>query len=135
MHPQQIHLIRKSFAEVQRCQHVAALLFYQRLFSLDPTLRPMFRGDIEIQAKKLTEMLGVLVQLLDNPAHLETELRSMGVRHKDYGVQDAHYETVGRALLDMLAGVLDNQWTPEVRAAWTALYSAVEATMKSGANG
>ena len=133
MDPQHTYLIRKTFSEVQRSQHVAALVFYQRLFALDPSLQPMFRGDIEVQAQKLIDMLGVLILMLDNPAHLDAELRAMGARHKEYGVKDAHYDTVGRALLDMLAGVLGKQWTPEVQAAWTALYGAVESAMKAGA--
>jgi nitric oxide dioxygenase len=133
MDPQQIYAIRKTFAEVQRSQDVAALVFYQRLFALDPSLRPMFRGDIGIQARKLMDMLGVLILMLDRPDRLESELRSMGARHRGYGVQDAHYDTVGRALLDMLATVIDKRWTPEAQAAWTALYGVVESAMKAGA--
>ena len=105
----------------------------QRLFALDPSLRPMFRGDIELQAQKMMDILGVLVLMLDDPEHLMAELRGMGARHKGYGVKDAHYDTVGRALLDMLSGVLDKQWTSDVEAAWTALYGAVESAMKAGA--
>lgn len=133
MNPHQVHLIRKSFAELARHQEVAALVFYRRLFELDPNLRPLFKGDIQEQAKKLTDMLEALIALLESPAGLDVELRSMGARHADYGVKDAHYATVGQALLDMLAGTLDIGFTPEVREAWTTLYGAVEATMKAGA--
>ena len=48
-------------------------------------------------------------------------------------MKDEHSAEVGSALLGMLAEVLNDQFTPEVRAAWTALYGAVEATMKAGA--
>lgn len=133
MNPHQVHLIRKSFAELARHQEVAALVFYRRLFELDPNLRPLFKGDIQEQAKKLTDMLEALIALLESPAGLDVELRAMGARHADYGVKDAHYATVGQALLDMLAGTLDSGFTPEVREAWTTLYGAVEATMKAGA--
>jgi hemoglobin-like flavoprotein len=133
MDPQQTYLVRKTFAEVQRSRHVAALVFYQRLFALDPSLRPMFRGDIEVQAQKLTDMLGMLIMMLDRADDLEAELRAMGARHKGYGVQDAHYDTVGRALLEMLAAVTGKQWTPDMEAAWTALYGTVESAMKTGA--
>lgn len=129
----QVYLIRKSFAELARHDHVAALVFYRRLFEIDPTLRPMFKGDIEVQSKKLLDMLAVLIAMLERPLGLELELRAMGSRHAGYGVKDAHYATVGRALLDMLAETLDTRFTPEVREAWTALYGAVEATMKAGA--
>jgi hemoglobin-like flavoprotein len=133
MDSQQTYLIRTSFAEVQRSGHVAALVFYQRLFALDPALRPMFGNNIEIQARKLTDMLGVLIILLERPEKLEAELRAMGARHKGYGVKDAHYETVGRALLGMLSEVIGKRWIPEVQAAWAGLYRAVETAMKAGA--
>jgi hemoglobin-like flavoprotein len=133
MTPDQVHFIRKSFAELSRTEHVAALVFYRRLFEIDPSLRPLFKNDIEEQSKKLLEMLGVLIAMLERPLGLELELMAMGARHKGYGVRDEHYATVGQALLDMLAEVLDSRFTPEVREAWTALYGAVETVMKAGA--
>lgn len=133
MSPEQIHLIRKSFAELSRHEHIAALVFYRRLFEIDPKLQRLFTGDIEAQSKKLLDMLGVLIAMLERPLGLELELKAMGLRHAGYGVKDEHYAMVGRALLDMLAETLDRGFTPEVREAWTALYGAVEALMKLGA--
>lgn len=133
MSPDQVHLIRKSFAELSRHDHVAALVFYRRLFEIDPTLRPLFVGDIEQQAKKLIDMLAALISMLERPVGLDMELRAMGARHADYGVKDEHYATVGGALIDMLSEVLGNKFTPANREAWLALYGAVEATMKRGA--
>ena len=133
MTPEQVHLIRKSFAELSRHEHIAALVFYRRLFEIDPDLKRLFKGDIEEQSKKLLEMLGVLIAMLERPLGLELELKAMGLRHAGYGVKDEHYAMVGRALLDMLAETLDRGFTPEVREAWTALYGAVETVMKLGA--
>ena len=133
MTPEQVHLIRKSFAELSRHEHIAALVFYRRLFEIDPDLQRLFKGDIEEQSKKLLEMLGVLIAMLERPLGLELELKAMGLRHAGYGVKDEHYAMVGRALLDMLAETLDRGFTPEVREAWTALYGAVETVMKLGA--
>jgi hemoglobin-like flavoprotein len=134
MSPSQVHLIRKSFSELQRHQHVSALVFYRRLFELDPSLRSLFKGDIEEQSRKLLDMLAALISMLESPLGLELALREMGSRHAGYGVKDAHYATVGQALLDMLADTLGKGFTPEVREAWTTLYGAVAATMKAGAN-
>lgn len=134
MDPRQIYLIRTSFAEVQRSGNVAALVFYQRLFTLDPSLRPMFRGDIELQAEKLTDLLGTLINMLGRPEQLGAELRDMGRRHAGYGVQDAHYDTVRRALFGMLSEVIGPQWNPEMQDAWAGLYGAVETAMKAGAS-
>ena len=133
MTPEQVYLIRKSFAELSRHDHVAALVFYRRLFEMDPALRPLFTGNIEEQSRKLLDMLGVLIAMLERPVGLDMELRAMGARHLGYGVKDEHYATVGQALLDMLSEVLDKQFTPDVRAAWVALYTAVQTLMMKGA--
>jgi hemoglobin-like flavoprotein len=133
MTPDQVYLIRKSFAELSRHDHVAALVFYRRLFEIDPALRPLFVGDIEQQAKKLIDMLAALISMIERPVGLDMELRAMGARHLDYGVKDEHYATVGAALIDMLSEVLGGKFTPQMRESWLALYGAVEATMKRGA--
>jgi hemoglobin-like flavoprotein len=133
MTAQQIHLLRKSFDAIERETHVAALVFYQKLFALDPSLRPLFKRGIEEQSRKLMDMLGLAVSLATSPAVLERELRELGARHHGYGVRLEHYETVGRALLEMLAEVLDDACTPPVREAWTEFYQFIARTMQTGA--
>jgi hemoglobin-like flavoprotein len=133
MTAQQIHLLRKTFAEVESEAHVAALVFYQRLFALNPALRPLFKTGIEEQSRKLIDMLGLAVNLTSSPQALQSELRELGARHHTYGVRDEHYETVGRAMIDMLAEVLGEDFTPPVREAWTGFYRFMSETMRSGA--
>ena len=70
MDPEQIHLVRRTFSLVERQKQVAALVFYRRLFSLDPSLRPMFGADIEELGRKLMEILSVAVSMLEQPAAL-----------------------------------------------------------------
>ena len=131
--PRHTHLVRKSFAVIEAHGSIGALIFYRRLFELDPALRPLFKGDIETQAKKLTDMLGVLIGILERGPALERELEAMGARHADYGVEDHHYATVRGAMLAMVEEVLGTGFTPDVREAWTALYAEVETLMKRGA--
>jgi methyl-accepting chemotaxis protein len=128
-----IRLLRKSFARVETQQHVAALVFYQRLFELDPTLRLLFHTDIEVQSRKLVQMLAATVSLLDRPEELCATLEQLGARHVGYGVRDEHYETVGRALLEMLASVLGEDFTISTRKAWADLYAEIARAMKRGA--
>ena len=134
MTPPQVYLIRKSFAQLARHEHVAALVFYRRLFELDPSLRPLFKGDIEEQARKLVDMLAALIAMLERPQSLELELRAMRARHAGYSVNHDQCATVGRALVDMLDEALGDAFTPAVCAAWTALYGAVETIMLAGAS-
>jgi hemoglobin-like flavoprotein len=51
----------------------------------------------------------------------------------DYGVTDAHYETVGGALLWTLEKGLGAAFSVEVRGAWLAAYHVLASAMKEGA--
>jgi hemoglobin-like flavoprotein len=129
----QTKLIQNSFRNVQQHGEVAALIFYQKLFALDPALRPLFTQDIKDQARKLMEMLAGAVALLDKPGELVPVLEALGARHVKYGVREAHYPTVGAALIAMLESVLAEKFTSETRAAWLALYEVIASTMLRGA--
>jgi len=133
MNPQQIDLVRSSFALVQPIAPQAATIFYANLFTADPTLRALFRGDMAHQGERLMGMIGSALTLLDRPAALGTVLRLLGTRHKGYGVQDKHYATVGGALIKTLEQGLGAAFTSEVRAAWIELYGVISRTMREGA--
>lgn len=133
MTPQQTRLVRESFALVQPIATQAAALFYDKLFERDPTLMPMFRGDMAQQGARLMQMIEAAVALLGRPAQLDETLMRLGERHVGYGVMAAHYPTVGAALLDTLAAGLGDDFTAETREAWAALYSHVAETMLRGA--
>lgn len=129
----QIQLIRQTFALVDPHADTAALLFYKRLFELDPSLRPLFRPDITEQGQKLMQMLAAAVRLLDKPESLVPVLEDLGRRHVGYGVRDEHYDTVGEALLWTFGEALGPQFTSDAHEAWANLYAVVAATMKRAA--
>ena len=70
---------------------------------------------------------------LDALPTLVPVLKAMGGRHVAYGTLPAHYPLVGNALLATLKAALGPAWTPEVAAAWTAVYGVVADTMMAGA--
>jgi hemoglobin-like flavoprotein len=133
MTPQQIALVRMSFAAVRPIADSAAALFYGRLFELDPSLRPLFKTDLHGQGRLLMQMIGLAVDNLDRLDELAPKLTSLGRRHAGYGVREAHYETVGAALLWTLEQGLGADFTPETRAAWASAYALLAQTMKAGA--
>lgn len=133
MNPKQIELVQSSFAQVAPIADVAASLFYQRLFELDPSLRPMFRGDMTEQGKKLMTMIGSVVGNLRHLDRLVPGVRALGARHADYGVRDEHYDTVGAALLWTLGQGLGEAFTDDVHDAWAAAYTLLAETMKDAA--
>jgi hemoglobin-like flavoprotein len=126
-------LVQNSFATVATIAEDAAVLFYQRLFELDPSLRPMFRGDMTEQRKKLMQMLTAAVKGLDRLEQLVPVVKDLGRRHAGYGVEDRHYDTVAEALLWTLEAGLGRAFTPEVKAAWVAVYTLLATTMKDAA--
>ena len=130
---EQKHRLRKTFAVVESQSHVSALVFYQRMFELDPMLRPLFKNDIEQQAAKLMDMLASALSLLEKPEELTGTLEALGARHVTYGVKTDHYATVGEALLAMLAAVLGADFNAETRKAWSDLYQFIAETMQRGA--
>ena len=79
------------------------------------------------------EMLAVALSLTERLEVLEAELLKLGARHTTYGVRDEHYSTVGTAMLDMLAEVLGDAFTPATRQAWSDFYTFTADTMKRGA--
>ncbi len=126
-------LVQDSFALVAPIAPQAAELFYGHLFAADPSLQALFKGDMVAQGEKLMQMIGVAVGKLNEPEVLMPVLRSLGQRHATYGVNDAHYDTVGGALLKTLEQGLGPAFTPEVRGAWTTVYGVLASTMKEAA--
>jgi len=133
MTTESVHQLRKSFQKVEAQGHVAALVFYQRLFEIDPSLRPLFRNDIEAQAGKLMEMLTAALAMMEKPGELRVTLEALGARHVGYGVKEKHYSTVRTALIDMLATVMGHDFTPSLRKAWTDILMAISDMMLAGA--
>jgi hemoglobin-like flavoprotein len=133
MNHEQVTLVQKSFAQVEPIAETAAELFYGRLFELDPTLRPLFRGDMKSQGAKLMAAIKLVVKGLEQPATILPAVRSLGQRHVAYGVQNSHYETVGAALLWTLGQGLGDAFTLEVEEAWAAAYTLLASVMQEAA--
>lgn len=127
---QQIMLIKNSFNQVQPIALKAADMFYDTLFSYDPSLKRLFKGDMKQQGRKLMAMLHAAVYSLDAPDKLEPVLRELAKRHVTYGAKQSHFTPVCNALLNTLKIGLGDAFTPEVRAAWVALLHFVADTMK-----
>jgi hemoglobin-like flavoprotein len=134
MQARHITLVRGTFAQLAPIAPQAAALFYANLFEADPSLRALFRSDMQEQGDKLMRMIGAAVGLLDKPEQLLPVLQRLGERHAGYGVEDAHYATVGGALLRTLRMGLGEAFTAEVEDAWTTVYTVISSTMKQAAS-
>lgn len=126
----QITIIKQSWQAVLPIKSQAAELFYARLFELDPTTKALFKGKLDYQGDKLMTTLNVVVNAVDNVDDIVPMLEAMGKRHIIYGVEHRHYETVGVAFLWVLEQGLGDQFTDEVKEAWTLVYHLIANYMK-----
>jgi len=133
MTPKQIGLIGVTWDKVLPIAETAAELFYGKLFELNPELKPLFKGDLKEQGKKLMTMLDAVVKSLDNLEAIIPAAQESGVRHVGYGVKDEDYDTVAEALLWTLGQGLGDDFTDEVKEAWTAAYVILSGVMKDAA--
>ena len=133
MYSSDITLIRSSFAHVAPIADTAAQLFYNRLFELDGSLRSLFHSDLERQGRLLMKMISTAVDHLDDLDTLAPLVEQLGQRHKIYGVEPGHYDTVGAALLWTLEQGLGEHYTPEVEQAWANAYGLLSGVMQGAA--
>ena len=111
MTPEQVKLVQDSFGKVVPIAGTAADLFYNRLFEIAPEVKPLFKGDLTEQKKKLIAMRATV----------------------SYGVQAKDYTPVGAALLWTLEKGLGEAWTKDVADAWVAAYTTLSGFMISEA--
>jgi nitric oxide dioxygenase len=135
MNPTQIELVQDSFSKVAPISEAAAVIFYDRLFEVAPSVKAMFPADMTEQRKKLMMMLAAVVGGLGNLESILPAASALAKRHVSYGAKPEHYPVVGGALLYTLEKGLGEAWTPELASAWTAAYGTLSGYMISEAYG
>jgi hemoglobin-like flavoprotein len=133
MTPDNQTLVRESFAKIAPLAPRVATMFYDRLFVLDPSLRPLFKTDMDEQGRKLMAMIGTAVASLDKLETIVPAVQNLGRRHRNYGVQSESYDTVAAALLWTLEQGLGDGFTPAIGDAWTQAYTILATVMKEAA--
>jgi nitric oxide dioxygenase len=135
MTPGQIDLIQASFEKVAPHAELAASMFYGRLFEIAPAVKPLFKGDIKEQGRKLMATLGVVVGSLNNLDAIVPVVKSLALKHVGYGVKADDYQSVGAALIWTLKEALGEGFGDDTRDAWLAAYSILSQVMIDEAYG
>jgi hemoglobin-like flavoprotein len=133
MNAKERQIVRESFSLIKEMSIPVSLLFYGRLFDLDPSLRHLFHIDMREQSRKLMDMLEAIVNNIDDLDRIVPALRELGQRHVAYGVKDEHYDTLCTALVWAFGQALQPGYNSEVRDAWNKALQAVSKQMKIGA--
>ncbi|WP_413173027.1 adenylate/guanylate cyclase domain-containing protein [Anabaena azotica] len=131
--PTQVELVQSSFAKVKPIADKAAELFYNRLFELEPSFRPLFKGDMKQQERKLMNTLALAVEGLRQPDQIIPAVQNLGRQHAGFGVKAEYYDIVGEALLWTLEQGLGEGFTLPTREAWEEAYTFLSEIMKEAA--
>lgn len=131
--PDQIDQVEATFAKLSPVTNSLGMAFYDRLFEIDPTARPLFHHSMEAQAIKLMQVLSFAVSNLREPETLLPIVRELGRKHVGYGVAEPQYESVANALMHTLKISLGDAWTSQVEEAWLAAYATIAREIKNAA--
>ena len=112
----QINLIHESFARLAPDADLIADLFYARLFQLKPALRNRLPNDLSAHKGQLLYALSRAV-------------RDLNVSSRVQQAESTEHSVIGAALLWTLELGLGEQYTAEVRDAWTVLYPHIAAQL------
>ena len=133
MTPEDLTRVQAMLPSVAARADELSLVFYARLFALDPSLRSLFPGDLAAQRAKFVATLRAIIEALTPRDAFVPPVAELGADHIRYETKVKHYTVVGDALLWALRTTLPESWTPAVGEAWALAYDLVAETMLGGA--
>ena len=128
-----ISRIRRNWAMAVGAKDIVGKIFYEHLFAIAPDTRPLFPETLDGQGRKLVQTLSWIVDHLGDPTSLIPEAEALALRHLNYGVTAAQYDSVGRALIATLETGLGDAFTQEDAEAWRRVYTDLSKAMISAA--
>lgn len=131
----EIALVKESFERLRPIPRGVGLAFYETLFTLDPALKTLFKGDLDAQGAMFVSALGLAVAGIDDAHAGERLLRDLGARHTSYGLTDAHFATFREALVRTLRDQLGAGFGDAHAAAWGAAFDRIGLVMRDAAAG
>jgi len=113
--------------------HRRSILDPHSLFKMDPTIKPIFGFNVEqvinghglhrmailIHGQNIIQMLDTMFSVLGPDTDLLQEvLMEIGDKHCKLGLSPDHFMLLCRALLEVLAKAMGDDWTAELKTAW-----------------
>ena len=137
MTPLQLDVIRVTLHELKREPAQAAQLFYGRLFSQCPRLRPLFGARLDSDGHRLFGMLSTAVAGLADPERAVALLKLLALPEVSAPLREQeHVAAIGDALQWMLERWLGDFYVAEVHEAWQAAHerfaSVVDGALGAG---
>jgi len=130
MTPDDISRVQASWHTIEPVKHVAAELFYVKLFELDATLKLLFNDDLKLREQKFLQLVDATVQGLEHSEVMMSAVRELGIRNPLFGDTDEHHGPISSALFWMLEKCLRKEFTEEVRASWASVFEHLSKTIR-----
>ncbi|MFJ1459396.1 globin domain-containing protein [Nocardia wallacei] len=108
--------------------------FYGHLFAENPRLRELFPPTMDMQAKRLMTAIGFVLDHLEDWDRAQRFLEQLARDHRKYGVEAAHYDLAGRALVAAFRTYNGPVWTRQLEEGWRDISILISASMAIGAN-
>jgi len=142
LNSQEVELIQGSWKLASKLgAETVGVLLFKHIFELAPEALQLFSFKdeksvyeskrLKSHAVKVVTTVGVAVDGLNKLDELVPVLKELGLKHVGFGVQPAHYEVVGKALMMTLKAGLLTDLTPAHEAAWQKCYKILSTTMVS----
>jgi hemoglobin-like flavoprotein len=126
----QILLVKKSWRRIREIDPLLlAEVFYNRLFSMHPSVRKMFPENLEEQYGKLLDAFNIIVMRLEDLDSIKQQISELGARHKDYGTKPEHFSLMGETLIHTLKECLGEEWNMETEEAWDLCFETLSNRM------
>jgi nitric oxide dioxygenase len=137
-------MVRNSFEKIESIASELGSIFYNKLFEMAPETRSLFSPEMAEQHSKfmsvvkelvslhLRSLISLPVTLMNDSEAAMPAIHSLGKRHTKFGVTPAHFDLMRAALMDALADVIGDEFTPELRDAWESAFDVMANVMKKG---
>ncbi len=132
---EEIALVKESFDRLRPIPRGVGRAFYETLFTLDPALKGLFKGDLDAQGAMFVSALGLAVAGIDDAHAGERLVRDLGERHASYGLTEAHFATFREALVRTLRDQLGASFSEAHAAAWGVAFDRIGLVMRDAAAG
>lgn len=128
--PEEVAALRMSFLRFIPVSDQVADTLYASLFERSPELKALFHEDQRRQEEKLVHTLATMIDLIEKPEEFREYARSLGDRHRGYGVENDMYEPLGGLLVKALERHLAGLSEAEAEL-WKRLYDVIAYAMRS----
>ena len=102
MNTRESSLVIDSWRKVSVDIEAAGGVFFERLFEKSPSLKTLFKNDLQTMQRQFTNMLNVIINGLEQADSLREPLKKLGETHRGYGAKQADYDLMSECLIETI---------------------------------